>query len=938
MSKELFSKIACGVFMLSLLLMPNSDAQISSGTAGGVFEVDGDLDEQSDVDWHGLINADNSINGDPTKIFHVVDGIKKADASVFAKSDKVFHDPNTYNWKGGSVPQKDDMENCNFYLFQDASGDLWGAMSGDRRATNGNSYIDFEFLQNTLTKNPDGSFTSLGPDGGRTIGDILVTIELTRGGTEPNFFLQRWEAEGQGYNYVDIAIPAGTAFVAANIIGGFGEIPVNYDAFNSNTYDVNAFGEAGINISELILGSNDCRTISTMFIRTKSSSSRTAQLKDMCDPIQLKICIDEVDPSLTIPDDFEIKCEDFDLANLQTIDYGDASASDNCDDDVEIETDITFTPTCGNSGIIEIVYTATDDCGNSVEDTQIVEVIDETNPIIMCGANQDITCEDAVVWGDVIVSDNCTEVDDIAVTLEVDSSSTVGCVTTLTRTWRATDECGNYSECTQVIKITDEDPPELTIPADYDIKCEDFDLANLQTIDYGTASATDDCDGSVDVQKDIKFNPTCGKAGVITIEYTAADNCGNSTKKTQTVEVIDETDPVILCGQDKKIECDDPVVWGDVIVSDNCTEVGNIAVTLEVDSSSTVGCVTTLTRTWRATDECGNWSECTQVITVEDKTAPVIEKLNDIDVQCIDDVPAPDISLVKATDACDPNPVVKHVSDTPSGDDCLKIITRIYSVTDACGNSANVTQYITVEDTMLPTVSVPQDDEIECEVPTEYIVTAGDNCDDDPTININVVGDQNAYILDVTGNGVFTLTLLSTATVTVEATATDACGNESAKGSFDVSAECTPPSDSCDTGKPVTLTMRYTKGGCDASDHSQGDQVSCKEFSGGTAADDNTAYIVAGSKDKPNHPGFKELFSGNVSVNGTFKVDGTVTSRGDLVGNTTLFIYEDETKKVLLERITFHTSCSVPLIPGDQYGSSRLIGVETDGSNLTPEI
>ncbi|MDZ7633738.1 MAG: hypothetical protein U5L72_04620 [Bacteroidales bacterium] len=47
------------------------------------------------------------------------------------------------------------------------------------------------------------------------------------------------------------------------------------------------------------------------------------------------------------------------------------------------------------------------------------------------------------------------------------------------------------------------------------------------------------------------------------------------------------------------------------------------------------------------------------------------------------------------------------MSDVSDGSSCPEVITRTYSVTDACGNTINVTQTITVDDTTNPTASNP---------------------------------------------------------------------------------------------------------------------------------------------------------------------------------------------------------------------------------------
>src|SRR5207245_1712669 len=95
--------------------------------------------------------------------------------------------------------------------------------------------------------------------------------------------------------------------------------------------------------------------------------------------------------------------------------------------------------------------------------------------------------------------------------------------------------------------------------------------------------------------------------------------------------------------------------------------------------------------------------------------------------------PAPNPTLVKATDNCDPAPVVAHVSDLPTGT-CPKIITRTYKATDAAGNSATCTQTITVHDTIAPVISSCSNATAtapsgQLGATVNFAVTATDNCD-----------------------------------------------------------------------------------------------------------------------------------------------------------------------------------------------------------------
>ena len=62
---------------------------------------------------------------------------------------------------------------------------------------------------------------------------------------------------------------------------------------------------------------------------------------------------------------------------------------------------------------------------------------------------------------------------------------------TVTRTFTATDDAGNFSTAVQVVTVEDTTAPELTIPADYTVECSD-------EIVFDEASATDNC-GNFDI-------------------------------------------------------------------------------------------------------------------------------------------------------------------------------------------------------------------------------------------------------------------------------------------------------------------------------------------------------------------------------------------------------------------------------------------------------
>lgn len=91
-----------------------------------------------------------------------------------------------------------------------------------------------------------------------------------------------------------------------------------------------------------------------------------------------------------------------------------------------------------------------------------------------------------------------------------------------------------------------------------------------------------------------------------------------------------------------------------------------------------------------------------------DVDAPTGTAPADINVQCIGDVPAPDVSLITdEADNCTLNPSVIWLNDVAEGNSCPETITRTYRISDNSQNYLDVVQIITVNDTQAPTGSAP---------------------------------------------------------------------------------------------------------------------------------------------------------------------------------------------------------------------------------------
>ncbi|WP_156879230.1 T9SS type A sorting domain-containing protein [Salinimicrobium xinjiangense] len=281
------------------------------GSGGAIFPAGYEL---PGADFEGIINfADN----DRTYFFR--DDISNNDPTIFIGSNKINDDPETYEWGAGSSPNKNEIQTAAaHFTFGGASlggdpDDLWVIFAADRQVTNGSSYIDFEFLQNSLTRTgtTSGTFVSEGPDMNRTVGDVLVTIEFTQGGGAANAVIRTWQSNGSGgYSYVLYTdYPSGTIYITNNVVETivpwsvyFTDPIASGDDAGLYQYEINQWAEGAVNLSALF-EQDECFNISTLFVRTRTSgSSGQSELKDFPGgPVQLALDLIP-DISFTDPD------------------------------------------------------------------------------------------------------------------------------------------------------------------------------------------------------------------------------------------------------------------------------------------------------------------------------------------------------------------------------------------------------------------------------------------------------------------------------------------------------------------------------------------------------------------------------------------------------------------------------------------------------------
>ncbi|PTM07578.1 MAG: hypothetical protein DA407_10300 [Bacteroidetes bacterium] len=292
------------------------------------------------------------------------------------------------------------------------------------------------------------------------------------------------------------------------------------------------------------------------------------------------------------------------------------------------------------------------------------------------------------------------------------------------------------------------------------------------SLDSGVLTAALPTDSGVST-----FTPSILGDYLLTLEVTE----GTFTNvETRTITVTaDVTLPVLdAAPADVTVECiGDVPAMINLAWTDNCDGTG----TVTGSDSALVGgeCGGTITRTWNYTDSCGNPAATrTQIITVDDNTAPVIttclgNQTVSFDNNCEYTLPNYTSSIV-ATDNCGS----VAITQSPAAGTTITLTTQItITATDDCGNDSTCTFDVIPADNETPT-ALCQDITVQLSPTGDVTINATDidnnsydNCGvfsisvSPDTFDCNDIGDNQVTLTVTDVNG---LTSQCTATVTVE--------------------------------------------------------------------------------------------------------------------------------------------------------------------------
>jgi hypothetical protein len=240
---------------------------------------------------------------------------------------------------------------------------------------------------------------------------------------------------------------------------------------------------------------------------------------------------------LALPPDAVVDCP----GDFSTNATGVATAQDGCSEASMTWSDL-VTTNCGGTRIIARTWMASDSCGNRTNAVQTITVRDLTPPQITAPPSVVLDCPASTLpsaTGTAVAMDECSPA-----TVTYSDATTIPCGGTkvITRTWIATDECGNRSTAMQTITVQDTRPPTITGPADRLLQCP----ADTRPSATGMATAQDGCSQATISYSDL-VSKLCGASKIITRTWTAIDACGNVARTVQTINVQDTQPPLIQC-------------------------------------------------------------------------------------------------------------------------------------------------------------------------------------------------------------------------------------------------------------------------------------------------------------------------------------------------------------------------------------------------------
>lgn len=319
--------------------------------------------------------------------------------------------------------------------------------------------------------------------------------------------------------------------------------------------------------------------------------------------------------------------------------------SDDCTPDANLVVSSNDVPSGTCPIVVTRKYTVKDACNNPATYDQTISV---TSPAVVFTCGNDKTenaCQSQTAIQDsydawlltTTASGGCNG----SLTNNAPPSAPLACGGSVAVTWTYTSSCAPLTTtCTKTFTVTNAPSVNFTCATDHtEAACQTQGaISSAFSTWLGTTTANGGCNGSlVTVPASPSAPSACGGATTVTWNYTS--NCGTMQTCTKTFTVTNSSAPTITCPINVTVnqhDSKDPWSTG-YATSTNCSSPS--VITYDDDRSHLNSCNATgyITRTWTATNSCGQSATCNQTITVNDVDNPIvtcpadITQSNDVD-------------------------------------------------------------------------------------------------------------------------------------------------------------------------------------------------------------------------------------------------------------------------------------------------------------------
>src|SRR6188768_589223 len=619
----------------------------------------------------------------------------------------------------------------------------------DTNTTNEDTPVMGNASTNDTPSGDGGNTWSLvGVDGGATNGSVVMNPDGTYTYTpDPDFN----GMDTITYTVCDTNADCDTAIIVITITP-VNDVPVAVDDTNTTMEDTPVSGDASTNDTAsgdggntwTLVGVDGGATNGSVVMNPDGTYTYTPDPDfNGMDTITYMVCDTNGDCStaeiiitITPVNDAPVAVDDTNTTNEDTPVMGDASTNDTPSGDggnmwtlvgvdgaatngsVVMNPDgtYTYTPDPDFNGMDTITYMVCDTNGDC-STAEIIITITPVNDVPVAVDDTNTTNEDTPVMGDASTNDtpsgdggntwSLVGVDGGAmhgsVVMNPDGTYTYTPETNFngmdTITYMVCDTNGDCSTAIIIITVT---PDEFAAAVTCAVQISPIDCPAAPV--FTPPTVTEFCDPFILTFTDVTTPGICEGTYSVTRTWTATDDCLNIATCSATIMVQDTTPPTITCAtQVTPIAC--PAL--PVFVAPTATDACDPTVVVTFSDVTTPGTCTgaySVTRTWTATDDCGNTATCSGTIVVQDITPPTITCATQVTpIAC----PAlPVFVAPTATDACDPTVAVTF-SDVTTPGTCTGAysVTRTWTATDDCGNTATCSGTIVVQDITPPTIT-----------------------------------------------------------------------------------------------------------------------------------------------------------------------------------------------------------------------------------------